>query len=175
MPAIEREPWQIELKAHISAYDRSYADSQYHELASDADIEAFLEAEPLWDHTAKEWTAVANGTTLEDVRAHVRDIVDAIISKLGRKPVDGCVTRKAHSTAHSPLPHRERNLYVGGTSPAIVVTATGPSFEGSQQALEQQLLPLAFSSVATYIDVGQEADMTADEICNVLNSSIYAR
>lgn len=176
MGEIIRAPWQIELKSYIGAYDDTYVHTQYQALATDDEIAAFLEAEPLWDSAAMEWTTVAKAPNLEKLRASVCDVINSIISTMGKAPDDGFVTREAHTTLHHPLAHRERNEWLRGGNPAIVVRATGPSFEDQHTTAERRSLALlAYSNLATYIDVGRECAMTSDDERNVLNSSVHAR
>lgn len=113
--------------------------------------------------------------SIEDLKAGLRDVFDAIIGKLGKKPADGQETREVHLTDGNHLAHLERYPCSGGTSPTIVVRGTGPSFQDPLRSSKNDAAALAFSNSVTFFEVIPEAEMSSDDAHNVQDSALYSR
>lgn len=164
--------WQEDLQRRTCVYPETYVFSQYRDLASDQDIQDFLDSEPLWDSRKKEWITVAKAASLEALRASVMSVVQAIIARLGRRGSDTFAKRTVSSSCGKPLPHLEYYPTKEGSCPPLVIKAIGPSFE---DPLAHTGDSLAYTNVASYLNIIDNELILDDKITYSDDSAVYAR
>lgn len=165
--------WLSAMREHLYPYAETYAATQYHDLASDKAIEAFLQSEDLWDSSAREWKALLDAGTQENLEMSVRDVMDAIITKLGRShAIEGSTREARRVPSASEFAHMNYHATTTRTSPPVMIRACGPSFETPDGAVTDQ--DLGYTNAASCVSVGLEAYMPDDDIYHVEQSSIHA-
>lgn len=162
-----------ELDGHIGPFDETYAASQYLDLATDDDIAMYLESSSLYDFDQGQWQALDSLEHECDVRARLREIVTSIIQHFGKAPIDGSVLREVHDTNFRGLPHLEERFQVHHSSPALVIKATGPSFE--EPAEHGDGPRLGYSNIASCFEILTEEDIDENEAYYTEQSSVFAR
>lgn len=164
--------WITALRAHIHPYPETYDLSQYHELASDDDIDTFLQSDELWDSSTKQWKYVAAATSQDELQTGLRDVLASIISTLGSsRESEG--TREACCVLDaSQFLHAESKPTNVRSSPPLVIKASGPSFEVPDPTSNER--DLGYTNVASCVSVALEEWMNNDDVRNTEESSVYA-
>lgn len=164
-----------ELDGHVGPFEDTYAASQYLDLATDDDIRDYLAKSPLYDCDQREWRDLANLDHERDIRARLEDIVASILRSLQKPPADASLRREVINTNFEGMPHLEQHSVDHRTSPALVIRATGPSFEAPSVRAGDERRTLGYSNIASCFDIVPESDIDEEDIYYVEQSSVFAR
>lgn len=166
-----------DLESHIGSLSPSYVASQYLDLATDLAIENYLGTSSLYDCDRCEWVDLPSLERERDVRARFVEIIGSIIRGLGKSPVDGSTVREVHNTGFREFSHIGAYPVDHGTSPAVVIRATGPSFEdpAAHTSHTAHDVRMGYSNVSSCFEVITEDDYDEDEIYFTEQSSVFAR
>lgn len=164
-----------ELKGHIEPFGDDYAASQYLDLASDDEISKFLESGSLYDVEKREWRGLGEAECERDVRAMFTTIINAIISNLGRKTESSRTQRFARTTNYSMFAHVEQHGADQCGGPAMVIMATGPSFEDPPRSDGGLDTPFGYTNIASCFQIVMEGDFSEDAQYYADESSVFAR
>lgn len=164
------------LHGHIKPFGATYAATQYLDLASDAEIERFLESSPLYDTEKEEWTDLVCLKYERDIRTRILQIVSTIVTVFGNHPVHGSVVREVCSTGYKGLRHVELDSALHTTSPAMVIRARGPSFEDPPTMQDDADAPeLGYSNVASCLHILLEETLQRTDQFYAEQSAVFAK
>lgn len=164
-----------ELEGHIGPHDPTYPSSQYLDLVTDDTISTFLDTSPLYDSDLCEWRDLPRMHDERDIRVCFKGIVASIIRTLGKSPSDDTVQREVCTTDYRGLLHVDSQHVDIQTSPAMVIRATGPSFENPLPRQVDDTIVLGYSNVASCFEIITEEEFSEDEKFYAEQSSVFAR
>lgn len=164
-----------ELSGHIETYSADYAASQYMDIATDEEIDLFLKSTPLYDNDAREWTHLVDLEAECDIYARIHHIIQTVVSSLGRVSSEEGVSREVVATNYRRLAHVEQRDMGDASTPAIVVKATGPSFEDPVHDEQGDATPLGYTNIASCFHVRLEELLYDEDVYYAQESGIFAR
>lgn len=162
-----------DLNGHIRPFEADYAASQYLDVSSDTDIDAFLRDSSLYNCETREWRDLPNMQNERDIRARLKRIVSSIIHALGKPSAGDDIIREVHTTDYQGLLHVGQGSGDYSTAPAMVIRATGPSFDTPPS--REGALRLGYSNITSCFEVITEEEFSEDEAFYAEQSSVFAR
>lgn len=147
-----------EIEDRVTMYEDDWVKNEFQSLASDADLDAFLNKpkrpEQIWNKRTKRWTGLASRTKSEQAMyPHIERLVNALIEELAKIEADSGVSREAVIRDRKRMVHVENDPKAKHfTMPDIVIRAEGKSFEIPASSKEGTDA-VGYSNISSFIEV----------------------
>jgi hypothetical protein len=164
-----------EIEEAIELEDTSFAQSLYHDLASDSAIDNFLKKSRFFCLAERRWKLPRSYTKLIDTNFYtpLLNVVSSIVKHFWRD-ASTQKTRHVVDTHKADLQHSKHDPPSHRSHPSLVIRAEGPSFQLPTASLGAKPSKIGFSNVAGCIEIQIEgAEPPVSE--QLVRVAIYAR